>query len=49
MVVTVVWALLKTWDSAYEASKILGIGRKNIGNVLSKYSKTAGGYKWEYL
>ena len=41
--------LLKTWDSAYEASKILGIGRKNIGNVLSKYSKTAGGYKWEYL
>ena len=40
---------IKTWESTYEASKVLNIGRKNIGNVLSNYSKTAGGFMWKYL
>jgi hypothetical protein len=37
------------YPSIAEASKETGILRTNIGNVLIGRSKTAGGYKWEYV
>ena len=40
--------LIKTFTSAYLASKELNINRKSIGNVLAGRSNLAGGYKWIY-
>jgi group I intron endonuclease len=40
--------VIKTFNSAYEASKKLNINRKSIGNVLAGRSVTAGNYKWIY-
>ena len=39
---------IKTFNSAYEASKELNINRKSIGNVLAKRAKLAGGFNWTY-
>ena len=40
--------IIKTFSSAYKASKDLNINRKSIGNVLANRSISAGGYKWVY-
>jgi group I intron endonuclease len=37
---------IKVYGSTKEASNSTGIGRANITNCITKYSKTAGGYKW---
>ena len=37
------------YESITKASVALNINRRSINNVLSGTSKTAGGYKWEYL
>lgn len=36
------------WHSITEASRILGIGRPNISQCLTRRSKTAGGFGWSY-
>lgn len=36
------------YKSIAEASRVTGIGRTSINNVLCGWSKTAGGYKWAY-
>ena len=39
---------IDTFESITKASEELNINRRSISNALSKLSKTAGGYKWEY-
>lgn len=39
---------IKEWNSGIEVEMNLGINRKNISQCLTKRSKTAGGFKWEY-
>jgi hypothetical protein len=41
--------LIKIWKSTTDASIELGIGRRNIGNVLKSRSNTAGGFIWKYI
>ena len=36
------------YQSTSEASRMTGIGRKNIGECLCLRSQTAGGYRWKY-
>lgn len=36
------------FKSAKEAERITGISHKAISNCLGKYSKTSGGFKWNY-
>ena len=36
------------YQSASEASRMTGIGRKNINECLCLRSQTAGGYRWKY-
>ena len=38
--------IIKRWDSATEAKKMLGI--KTIPDCLRNRCKTAGGYVWKY-
>jgi hypothetical protein len=40
--------LINSYDSITEAASATGVGRKNISNVLTGYSNTAGGYIWKY-
>lgn len=40
--------IIKEYNSATEASKITGIGRKSITNCLGGWSNTGGGYIWKY-
>lgn len=40
---------IKTWDSASEAMKVLGIDKSSIGRVCNGKNKSAGGFKWCYL
>ena len=37
-----------SYRSVKDASRLTGISRRNISNVLNGWSKTAGGYVWEY-
>jgi len=39
---------IKEWPSLKEASDILHINPRNIGNCLNKVSKTANGYIWKF-
>jgi len=39
---------IESFSSIIEAQEKTGIKRRNIGNVLSKKSKTAGGFIWKY-
>jgi len=40
--------IIKTWNSAKEAAKALGIHSSGIGHVIKGKNKTAGGFKWKY-
>lgn len=40
--------LIKSWESATQANKILGISKEHICNCCKGYRKHAGGYIWEY-
>lgn len=40
--------LIKTWKSATEASRNLGIDLSTISICARDFDKTAGGYKWRY-
>jgi hypothetical protein len=40
---------IKCWDCISEVERKINIKRKNISNCLNGWSKSAGGYKWEYL
>ena len=40
---------IQEFESITQAHQITGIGRTNINNCLTGYSKSAGGFKWKYL
>ncbi len=42
-------ALVHTYESRKEASEDTGIHKDGISNVCRGVSKTAGGFKWEYV
>ena len=41
-------ALIKEWESAADAERVLGISRFAIAQVLRGHNKTCGGYIWKY-
>lgn len=45
----IVGNVIQEFESVKQASKQTTIGRTNITNCLTGYSKSAGGYKWVYL
>ena len=40
--------LIKEWESAADAERVLGISRFAIAQVLRGHNKTCGGYIWKY-
>lgn len=40
--------LIKEWESAADAERVLGISRFAIAQVLRGHNKTSGGYIWKY-
>lgn len=40
--------IIREWESAMEANKILGINRCDISSCCSGSKKSAGGFKWKY-
>lgn len=45
---TLDWVLVKTWPSATDAAKELGIQNPSISQCLNGKQHTAGGFKWQY-
>ena len=41
--------ILKIWDSQTDASKSLGLDKRNINACLKNKRRVCGGYSWRYL